>query len=240
MTIKVQVRRGAPDGPELRALARALGAALVGGDLQACVIQVNANRSRVISMRRDQGTLHLSVHWSVLDATDDLVALLKRRDPEARARILDRYRPGPDAPQAAATPAGRHFHLTPLFDAEHAAHFLAPLSVSYGWGRRVRRRRPARTLRLGSFRDTPRRITIHPVLDHGSVPEFFVRFVLFHEMLHADIPPTRTPGGRRTLHGPDFRERERAHPDYDRASQWERANLAAMLARAALGADDDR
>ena len=235
MSVTVRIRRGAPDGPELRGLALALGEALVGGALRACTVQVNANRSRVISMRRDDGTLHLSVHWSVLDATDDLVALLKRRDPEARARILDRYQPGPDAVAAAAVAAGRHHHLTPLFEAERAARFEAPLSLDYGWGRRARHRRPLKTLRLGSYRDTPPRITIHPVLDHATVPEFMVQFVLFHEMLHAAIPPTRSPGGRRVLHGPDFRARERAHPDYERASRWEHDNLVALLTRAATG-----
>jgi hypothetical protein len=35
--------------------------------------------------------------------------------------------------------------------------------------------------------------------------------------------------GRRTLHGPDFRARERQFHDYDLAIAWERENLDRLL-----------
>jgi hypothetical protein len=71
-------------------------------------------------------------------------------------------------------------------------------------------------------------VRIHRVLDQAAVPEFFVRFVVFHELLHAAIPARRT--GRRTVHhGADFRRIERAYPDFERAKRWENEHIDALL-----------
>jgi len=94
------------------------------------------------------------------------------------------------------------------------------------WGRAGRARR---TLRLGSCDPDGRLVRIHPVLDQPGVPRFFVRFVLHHELLHALIPPRQAPDGRWIHHGPDFRAREQAYPDYQRARDWERENMGRLL-----------
>jgi hypothetical protein len=51
-----------------------------------------------------------------------------------------------------------------------------------------------------------------------------------HEMLHQAVPAKET-GGRRIVHGREFRRRERAYPDYTRARAWEEANLPLLLGR---------
>jgi len=102
------------------------------------------------------------------------------------------------------------------------------------WGRRG----PSRTrnsLRLGSFDPDPRLVRIHPVLDQASVPEWFVRFVLFHELLHAVHPPERGTDNRWVHHGSLFRRRERTYVDYARAIEWERRNLRTLIKAARLG-----
>jgi hypothetical protein len=103
------------------------------------------------------------------------------------------------------------------------------------WGRRG----PSRTkssLRLGSYDPDPRLVRIHPVLDQASVPAWFVRFVLFHEFLHAVHPPKRSTGNRWIHHGPQFRRRETAYVDYRRAMVWEERNLTALIQAARRGA----
>jgi hypothetical protein len=47
-------------------------------------------------------------------------------------------------------------------------------------------------------------------------------------MLHQAVPP-QLQGGRRISHSAEFRRREQAYPDYDRAIAWERENLALLL-----------
>jgi hypothetical protein len=102
------------------------------------------------------------------------------------------------------------------------------------WGRRG----PSRTrnsLRLGSFDANPRLVRIHPVLDQESIPAWFVRFVLFHELLHAVHPPERGDDNRWVHHGPLFRRRERAYVDFERAIAWEKRNLRALIKAARRG-----
>ena len=52
--------------------------------------------------------------------------------------------------------------------------------------------------------------------------------VVFHEMLHQVVPATERRG-RRIIHGPEFRRRERAYPDHAAAKRWEEEHLALLL-----------
>lgn len=102
------------------------------------------------------------------------------------------------------------------------------------WGRRGTSRTRT-SLRLGSFDPDPRLVRIHPVLDSVNVPDWFVRFVVFHELLHAVHPPERGERNRWVHHGREFRRRERAYVDYERAITWERRNLTALIRAARRG-----
>ena len=95
------------------------------------------------------------------------------------------------------------------------------------WGRRGRGAK--RSLRLGSFDHELNLVRVHPVLDQEGVPRWFVRFVVFHELLHAALPPEKDARGRSLHHGPTFKRYERAHADYERAIEWEEQHLAALL-----------
>jgi len=102
------------------------------------------------------------------------------------------------------------------------------------WGRNGRSR-TRRTLRLGSFDYASRVVRLHPVLDQPRVPIWFVRYVLFHELLHAALGDRTRVGGRRSHHGPEFRRREAGYVDGQRALAWEKENIAALLVSARTG-----
>jgi hypothetical protein len=78
-------------------------------------------------------------------------------------------------------------------------------------------------------------VRIHPVLDQPAVPVWFVRYVLFHELLHAVLPPRRGRGSRWIHHGAEFRRRERDYADYARAIAWEDAHMPALIRSAKRG-----
>lgn len=114
------------------------------------------------------------------------------------------------------------------------------------WGK-AGRSRSRHSLRLGSYDYHARLVRIHRVLDQPAVPAWFVRYVLFHELLHAalDGPESGpglgensdggTPSEQRLHHGPKFRSRERTFEDYRRALDWEAAHLAALIRSARTG-----
>jgi len=141
---------------------------------------------------------------------------------ELRLTRLHREEPS----ELALRPRGRHHDLDALARELSHGTLLAELERRGGlpritWGR-VRRSRSRRALRLGSFEFASRIVRIHPVLDQAAVPGWFVRYVLFHELLHAALDEPRS-GTRRVLHGPQFRQRESEYVDFQRARAWESA-----------------
>jgi hypothetical protein len=104
----------------------------------------------------------------------------------------------------------------------------APTRPHIGWGRRSPSR-TRRSLRLGSYDADGHIVRIHPVLDQPAVPDWFVRYVVFHELLHVVFPVQRGADDRWIHHGRAFRRRERAYPDHRRALAWERAHLTALI-----------
>ena len=102
------------------------------------------------------------------------------------------------------------------------------------WGRRGPRG-ALRSLQLGSFDPETALIRIHPVLDQPAVPRWFVRYVLFHELLHSELAQACLAGKRAQHHGREFRLREAAYPDTARALEWQDRNLPALLRSARTG-----
>ncbi len=102
------------------------------------------------------------------------------------------------------------------------------------WGR-APRSRSRRTLRLGSYDYWSGLVRMHPVLDQVSVPESFVRYVLFHELLHAALPAERGARGRRIFHSGEFRRRETEYSGTKAALAWEKQHLQELLWSARTG-----
>lgn len=162
-------------------------------------------------------------------------ALLDRWTEETLAAL-----PQPTPRATSLRPVGEVHDLTALtaelLEGELAGEFEGtPEPPSLTWGRRGRSRARSR-LQLGSYQSGSHLIRIHPVLDQVAVPGWFVRYVLFHEHLHAIVPSETLEGsGRTTHHGPLFRRRERAYPDYPRALAWEKQHLGSLLRSARAG-----
>lgn len=229
--LRVSLRGGLPSpstawdaGAEL---ARVL---LAQPGVDACDITVNANRRQVISWARRGGQLRLSVHWALLEHHEDLVHLLTRGDRTAWARLRRRL-PEHGAVGDLGPVEGSTHDLQRLLAVERERLPRDAGEVRLGWGRWPTTP-PRRSLRLGSC-DTgsPPQIRIHPVLDHPTVPAWFVGFVLFHELLHVVFPPIDR-GLRREVHPASFRAAERRHPHHAAAVRWERERVQELLERA--------
>jgi hypothetical protein len=139
-------------------------------------------------------------------------------------------------PLAPARPRGEAHDLAELA-ADLLASDLAGACFPLGfpaltWGRRGR---AGRQLQLGSFDPETNLVRMHPVLDQAAVPRSFVRYVLFHELLHATMPTARPEDGRAIHHPPAFRRREAVYPGYDAALRWQAQNLRALLRSSRTG-----
>ena len=77
-------------------------------------------------------------------------------------------------------------------------------------------------------------ISISRGYDTAEVTAEILGGVVYHECLHIAIPPRRE-GGRRVVHGPDFRKREREYDHYEIWRKWHRDGLPKALRRLQRG-----
>ncbi len=106
---------------------------------------------------------------------------------------------------------GRSHNLDKLFAKLNRRYFDNELpKPSLSWSARRSKRI------LGHHDYAHDAIVISRSLDNADVPEFFVEFVLYHEMLHMKHQP-RLVNGRRVYHTPAFRADERRYERFDEA-----------------------
>ncbi|MCB9762499.1 MAG: hypothetical protein H6739_22060 [Alphaproteobacteria bacterium] len=237
--LELRFRGAVPVSPERLPQARLLGRLLLAAnrDADRCLLTINANRRRVLSWRRRGQKLDVSVHHRVLASPEDIVAVVMHRDASAWTRLRARFEAqGPLPPPAPRrlVSSGHVHDLMPLYDHVNDTFFEGAhgrhQGIVVGWGRWPTVP-PRRSLRLGSCSGAPPVIRVHPSLDDPRVPVWFVGFVLFHELLHVEVPPRAGPSGRRLVHPPEFCEREQRHPRYEDACAWERANIDWLVRR---------
>ena len=110
--------------------------------------------------------------------------------------------------------AGRNFSLAKIYQDLNSLYFNDQIEIArIGWG--LRRSRS----RLGHYDPAHHTITLSPVLDAPGVPGFVVRYIVYHEMLHA-VFEGPSGGDRKRHHFAEFRRAERAFPDYERAKKF--------------------
>src|ERR1700719_390700 len=123
---------------------------------------------------------------------------------------------------------GKYFDVRAIFDQLNARYFRGRLrNYKVLWGRR-RRHRPKDHFVFGTIQEEDRVIRINPLLDQPFVPLWFLKYVLYHEMLHSVVPDENS-GRRRRVHTEEFNRREREFPRYRQARRWEDENLARFL-----------
>ncbi|HET6280918.1 MAG TPA: hypothetical protein VFH73_08130 [Polyangia bacterium] len=223
---------------ETDAIAAALGLYLPPG--KTLELRLTNNHYSMISVRRKQDGYRLRLHRMFVAAGPRIVRALARyvvHNDRRASTLLGEYieenqhiiRQQVRMPRKLQLrTAGRHHDLQAIFDRLNAERFAGKLEARITWGPVASRRRRRRSIKMGSFAVEDRVIRIHPALDQASVPEYFVSWIIFHEMLHGKHEVLRRDG-RRRFHTPEFLEEERTFADYQRACVWEKANLDKLL-----------
>jgi predicted metal-dependent hydrolase len=227
---------------------------LTGGRLRS--LELTDNRRTILSVRAgrigSRAPLELRIHHSFTAAPEEVLQAVatfvesKRGSDRAReALVLIRehfssHRATARIRKVVLQPVGATLDLRELFAELNERYFEGRLAAGITWGKsavssRCGRRRSA-SLQLGSYSYEDRLIRLHRVLDHPEVPRYVVEAVVYHEMLHADMPP-EIRGGKRMFHTPEFRRRERLYRNLTRAERWIGENMPALLrARTAMAA----
>jgi len=219
---------------------------LTGGRLRS--LELTDNRKIILSVRSgrvgNRAPLELRIHRSFTQAPEDVLQAVaafvesKRgsdRAREALAVIREHFsihRVSSRSRRLRLQPEGVALDLRELRDDLNERYFEGRLAVEITWGsaggaQRCRGRKTS-SLQLGSYSYEDRLIRIHRVLDDPGVPRFVVEAVVYHELLHADMPP-EVRGGKRFFHTPEFRRRERLYRNLGRAERWIGEHLPELL-----------
>jgi hypothetical protein len=239
----------APATPDalLRRLSR-----LTKGRLQAVVL--TDNRRTILSVKpgrpRDDSRLTLRIHRSFVGAPDEVLRAVasfvesRRGSDRAREALtvlrdhFSRHR-GPIRMAArrrlALNPVGESLDLRELRDDLNQRYFEGRLKAEITWGKggggaaqTCRGRARKSTIQLGSYSYEDKLIRIHRALDQPNVPRYVVEAVVYHELLHAAIPPV-VQNGRRHVHTPEFHRRERLFRHTQKAEKWVEEHLPELL-----------
>lgn len=118
---------------------------------------------------------------------------------------------------------GIFYDLNDIYKRLNEKYFNNNVEAKISWfGRLYKSKRSSRT--LGIFHNDFQLIQIHKCLDCKKVPKFFIEYVVYHEMLHYFFPITMNAQGRRIIHSPSFKEKERCFEKYLEARLWETKN----------------
>ena len=166
--------------------------------------------------------------------------LLRRATPEVHERVYRDYACTPQVLRASdiarrrrgrkmiTSARGRYYDLERIFARLNRRYFDNQLEKpTLTWSQRCTRRI------LGHHDSVHDTIVISKTLDSHDVPEWFVEYILYHEMLHIKHP-ARLIKGRRYYHTKAFHLDEQRFPYYKEAQDWlDRIAYQRRTARAA-------
>ena len=208
-------------------------------------LRINDNSHSMITAGRD-GTgpgVKVSLHRSFLQADEAVIAAIAQFliGPTAECRKVIRGwiakvesarlaqpRTMP-ARNVSGTPIGRHHNLAARGQEVNLKYFGGEIVFRIIWGKATRAGRGQRHVTLGTWNHRQRIVRIHPMMDNPNVPQYFVDFVIYHELTHAAVPSRITPSGKMVHHSREFREREEDFPLFVLAKAWEAKWLSAMI-----------
>lgn len=123
---------------------------------------------------------------------------------------------------------GKHHNLQEIYDQVNKDYFDSGLNLPIAWFGRAGKSRGGRRL-LGLYDHQKGLIKIHRQLDQPTFPPYYIRYVIYHEMLHHTHPPKRGARGRRKIHHHTFKEKEKQFREYAMAKKWEKDCLKMEL-----------
>jgi hypothetical protein len=200
-------------------------------------LKVNDNRSTMVSVKWEPDRTKVSLHRMFLNAPrnimDDLACYIKQEkeeiSPLVRAFIEDNLKKldyshllDPRKLQV----EGKKYNLKTLYDELNREYFDSKLKLNITWfGNCAKRNRSKIT--FGLYHDSLRLIKIHRMMD--TFPEFMIKFVVYHEMLHHVCPSYFDDKGRHHVHSKEFKKMEAKYKDFDKANDWLRENQSNLF-----------
>lgn len=199
---------------------------------------INENRSTMLSiLERKRDRARLSMHRMFLDAPENVISAIAhyvrgtRREQMGQKHVLRgyiqnnlaRFNYSHKLDKNKLIVKGAYYNLHLIYETLNHKYFQGKLQLDITWFGSPSHRRRTRII-FGQYYDHLKLIKIHRMMDHPFFPDYFVHFVIYHEILHEVVPGYVDARGIFRSHGEEFKRRERQFVDYEKATFWERAN----------------
>lgn len=189
-------------------------------------ITVTDNKFTMLSYRKEKSHVFLRLNKMFLSAKEDVIEDIARYISGGKSLLINSFiRKNKPVLRASKprkiniTHAGDVYNLFDLFYEMNFKYFGGEVSSLITWGRKHSGRKRKRSIVFGAYYSMDNLIRINRMLDNKDVPDFFVKYIIYHEMLHTLVPTKRG-----VMHSREFKERERLFPDYDKAVSWQKSN----------------
>ncbi len=186
--------------------------------LQWAVLVSRRDTKKKPELKAERRRLETDIRAYLLTPTEAIGPKLHARKVARNQRKLSRL-----------TPQGRHHDLSASFQRVNTTYFENALQARPTWSARLGGL-STHSLAQDANGQTYHLITISRGYDSADVTADILDGVMYHECLHAAIPPI-TRNGRRVVHGPEFKKRERAYAHFEVWRNWHRDGLPKSLRR---------
>lgn len=193
-------------------------------------LKINDNRATMLSVRWDPDRTHVSMHRMFLEAPKnvmaDLACYLQKKSnspsPVVKAFIEEGIRKLDYSRQLKPTQLhtlGHYYNLERLYEQVNSQYFQGKVKLKITWfGKTTTQRRNKVT--FGLYSEPMKLIKIHRLLDNLSVPDYVIKFVIYHEMLHHTCPAHVDSKGMLHMHDKAFKKREEEYEYFRLAQEW--------------------
>lgn len=200
----------------------------VGGNIQ---IKINDNRSTMLSVKWEPDCTKVSLHRMFLQAPQNIMQALacylrgehQQIAPSIKAYIeynLQRLDYSHELDLSKLQIRGRVYNLKQIYDRLNEEYFDGKLKLHITWYEWPSRRKKRSRITFGLFHDPLKLVKINRMLDSKRFPEYFVEYVIYHEMLHYVCPAYVDERGIKHIHSKEFKEREKEYRYFKSAQKW--------------------
>jgi len=202
---------------------------------------INDNRSTMLSVKWEPHCTKVSLHRFFLNAPqeimDSLAGYITREQEnisqsvktfiEVNMHNLDYSH---EVNPLCLETLGKIYDLTALYDGINATYFDGELKLHITWFGEQSPKYRSRIV-FGLYHGPLKLIKINRILDDIRFPEYFISYVLYHEMLHFVCRSYYDKKGKHRIHSDEFKKRERQFEYYGQAQDWLKRNREHFFSR---------
>lgn len=202
-------------------------------------LKINDNHSTMLSVKWESHCTKVSLHRMFLQAPQNIMEALacyikkknEKISPNIKSFIDDNVKKLDYSHLIDPTHLsieGKIYHLEHIFKDVNDEYFSGTLPLRITWfGHPDQRNRSKIT--FGLYFDPLKLIKVHRMLDNTFFPEYLVRFVVYHEMLHYVCPAYRDLSGIQRIHSKEFKMKEREFKQYHCVQKWLKENRKCLF-----------